>query len=48
MFWEASADRQGSDSLIGTSISALGGLDSTDNLLDFPDSKYDNIKNQMA
>nr|AAP04616.1 chitinase [Metarhizium rileyi] len=48
MFWEASADRKGSDSLIGTSISALGGLDDTTNLLDYPDSKYDNIKKQMA
>ncbi|OAQ73379.1 endochitinase [Pochonia chlamydosporia 170] len=48
MFWEASADRKGSDSLIGTSITSLGGLDSTDNLLDYPDSKYDNIKKKMT
>ncbi|GAB0146622.1 Endochitinase 1 [Epichloe bromicola] len=48
MFWEASADRKGSDSLIGTSVSALGGLDSTDNLLDYPDSQYDNIRKKMT
>ncbi|KAK2603719.1 Chitinase 4 [Conoideocrella luteorostrata] len=48
MFWEASADRKGSDSLIETSISELGSLDSTDNLLDYPDSKYENIKKKMA
>lgn len=48
MFWEASADRKGSDSLIGTSVSCLGSLDSTPNLLDYPDSQYDNIKSKMA
>ncbi|RFU80649.1 chitinase [Trichoderma arundinaceum] len=44
MFWEASADKKGSDSLIGTSHRALGGLDSTQNLLSYPNSKYDNIR----
>ncbi|KAL7785137.1 glycoside hydrolase family 18 protein [Trichoderma ceciliae] len=44
MFWEASADKKGSDSLIGTSSRALGSLDSTQNLLSYPNSKYDNIK----
>lgn len=48
MFWEASADGTGSNSLIGTSISSLGSLDSTDNWLDYPDSAYDNIKKKMA
>ncbi|KAH6604958.1 chitinase [Trichoderma cornu-damae] len=44
MFWEASADKKGTDSLIGTSRTALGSLDSTQNLLSYPNSKYDNIK----
>ncbi|KAG5928874.1 Endochitinase 1 [Claviceps africana] len=48
MFWEASADRKGLDSLIGTSFSSLGGLDSTDNLLDYPDSQYSNIRKKMT
>ncbi|KAK5997373.1 Chitinase 1 [Cladobotryum mycophilum] len=44
MFWEASADKTGSASLIGTSHKGLGSLDSTQNYLDYPNSQYDNIK----
>lgn len=44
MFWEASGDRTDSKSLIGTSYTALGGLDTSQNLLSYPDSQYDNIK----
>ncbi|TVY74099.1 Chitinase 1 [Fusarium oxysporum f. sp. cubense] len=44
MFWEASGDRSGSCSLIGTSHRALGSLDSTKNWLDYPVSRYDNIR----
>lgn len=44
MFWEASADRTGDESLIGASFNALGGIDQSENLLSFPDSKYDNLK----
>lgn len=47
MFWEASADKTGSDSLIGTSHRALGSLDSTQNLLSYPNSQYDNIRNGL-
>lgn len=43
MFWEASADKTGADSLIGTSFNALGGLDTTQNLLSYPNSQYANI-----
>ncbi|CAK7200171.1 Chitinase 4 [Sporothrix eucalyptigena] len=43
MFWEASADKTGGDSLIGTSFSALGSLDSTQNLLSYPNSQYANM-----
>lgn len=48
MFWEASGDRKGSGSLIGTSRQALGALDSTQNCLTYPDSKFDNIRNNLA
>ncbi|KAI0129736.1 42 kDa endochitinase [Xylariales sp. AK1849] len=47
MFWEASADKNDSSSLIGTSYTSLGGLKSTQNLLSYPDSVYDNIKAGM-
>ncbi|KAJ6442376.1 endochitinase [Purpureocillium lavendulum] len=44
MFWEASSDKKGADSLIGTSKTSLGQVDSTQNCLDYPNSQYDNIK----
>ncbi|OAQ59046.1 chitinase 1 precursor [Pochonia chlamydosporia 170] len=44
MFWEASGDRRDSESLIGTSAKSLGILDSTENWINYPDSKYDNIR----
>ncbi|KOS22803.1 Chitinase 1 [Escovopsis weberi] len=43
MFWEASADKKGADSLLGTSHKGLGSLDSTQNWLDYPNSQYANI-----
>lgn len=46
MFWESSGDRNDSESLILTSYNALGGrgsLDSTQNLLSYPNSTYPNI-----
>lgn len=43
MFWEASGDRAGAQSLIGTSRNALGSIDSTANCLTYSDSQYENI-----
>ncbi|KAK3938709.1 endochitinase 42 [Diplogelasinospora grovesii] len=43
MFWEASADRNDSQSLIGTSFNNLGAIDSTTNLLSYPNSQYANM-----
>lgn len=43
MFWEASGDRTDDQSLILTSYNSLGSLDSSDNLLSYPDSQYANI-----
>ncbi|KAF7549984.1 hypothetical protein G7Z17_g6027 [Cylindrodendrum hubeiense] len=48
MFWEASADKTGTDSLIGTSFTSLGSLDSTENWLDYPNSQYANIVAGMS
>ncbi|KAL2173711.1 glycoside hydrolase family 18 protein [Thermothelomyces heterothallicus CBS 202.75] len=44
MFWEASADRTGDQSLIGASFAALGAIDQSQNQLSYPDSKYDNLR----
>ncbi|OTA98122.1 glycoside hydrolase family 18 protein [Hypoxylon sp. CI-4A] len=51
MFWEASGDRTDSGSLIAAAFNAQGGsssLDSTQNLLSYPNSQYDNIKNNLS
>jgi chitinase len=48
MFWEASGDRSGSCSLIGTSHTALGSLDNTKNWLKYPTSRYDNIRENRS
>ncbi|KAF3359068.1 Iron-sulfur assembly protein 1 [Verticillium dahliae VDG1] len=47
MFWEASGDRVGEGRLISASFQSLGGADgqeSINNMLSYPDSKYDNIR----
>lgn len=43
MFWEVSADRTDDQSLVSTSYNSLGSLDSSENLLSYPDSQYANI-----
>lgn len=43
MFWEASADRNDSDSLVGTASRELRQIDVTKNWLSYPDSKFDNL-----
>ena len=47
MFWEASADKTGAGSLLGASFDRLGGIDSTSNLLSYPESQYENIKRNL-
>jgi chitinase len=44
MFWEASGDRNDSSSLIATSYSALGAVESVQNMLSYPASQYANIQ----
>jgi len=45
MWWESSADRSGEASLIGTVVNSLGRLEESKNCLEYPESKYDNLKN---
>jgi len=47
MFWSLDSDKLGVDSLVGTSVGVLGGLDQTQNHLSYPDSKWTNIANLM-
>ncbi|KAF9891108.1 hypothetical protein FE257_005044 [Aspergillus nanangensis] len=56
MWWETSGDKGGKaankadGSLIGTFVDGMGGvgsLDQSQNALDYPESKYDNLKNQF-
>ncbi|KAJ6567740.1 glycosyl hydrolases family 18-domain-containing protein [Mycena vulgaris] len=48
MFWELSTDKLGADSLISVSAGGLGPLDQIKNHISFPNSKWDNIKNNMG
>jgi chitinase len=48
MFWEASADKDGADSLITTSLQRLGSLDADENFLSYPNSQYANIAAGLA
>lgn len=53
MWWECSADKpKGDQNLVWTVANALGGgdysrLDRSNNLLDYPQSKYDNLRSQF-
>lgn len=48
VFWEASGDRGGSDSLVSTLAFAMGDLNNQANLLNYPTSQYDNIRSGMT
>lgn len=47
VFWEASGDKRGEDSIVGIVARSMGELESTENMLSYPGSRYDNIKNSM-
>ncbi|TVY32847.1 Chitinase [Lachnellula subtilissima] len=43
MYWETSADKNGSDSLISTIAGTFGGLEQVENCLSYPGSQYANM-----
>ncbi|KAF8857889.1 putative glycosyl hydrolase, family 18 [Acephala macrosclerotiorum] len=47
MWWEVSMDKNGTESLIGSTVKTFGGvkvLDSSENHLSYPTSKYENLR----
>lgn len=44
MYWDLSTDKTGEDSLVGIVAKAFGTLDSSKNHINYPKSKYDNVK----
>ncbi|ESK83912.1 glycoside hydrolase family 18 protein [Moniliophthora roreri MCA 2997] len=48
MFWELSTDKKGADNLVAIAGSVLGALDQTQNHISYPNSKWDNIRNNMG
>ncbi|KAI0427159.1 glycoside hydrolase superfamily [Xylaria sp. FL1042] len=47
MWWESSADKEGGESLIENVVDVLGGpggLDKTENCIEYPESKYENLR----
>jgi chitinase len=48
VFWEASGDRTGDQSLIGVLANSMKTLDGTQNWLSYPASQYDNIRSGMT
>jgi len=47
MWWESSADKPGDQSLILNVVDVMGTLERDENCLDYPESKYDNLKNGL-
>lgn len=45
MWWEISMDKEGSESLVSTTVETFGGLEKSQNRLDYPDSSYENLRN---
>ncbi|KAL8941208.1 MAG: hypothetical protein Q9216_002385 [Gyalolechia sp. 2 TL-2023] len=47
MWWESSADKRDDGSLIGTVVKGLKHMDRSSNSLEYPESKYDNLRDGM-
>ena len=44
MWWESSADKVGEQSLVGTVVRVLGSMESTMNCVEYPHSKFENVR----
>ncbi|KAF8866209.1 glycoside hydrolase [Acephala macrosclerotiorum] len=44
MWWESSADKPGSESLIGNVVNVLGELETKKNCIEYPHSKFENLR----
>ncbi|KAM5536903.1 hypothetical protein V8D89_009450 [Ganoderma adspersum] len=47
-FWDLSTDKKGSGSLVDTTVGVYGTLDQSQNHIHYPNSKFDNIRNNMG
>ncbi|KAF9878725.1 chitinase 1 [Colletotrichum karsti] len=47
MFWEASGDKLGDESIVRNMATWMGKIEHSKNLISYPVSKYDNIRNNM-
>jgi chitinase len=47
VFWEASGDKVGEKSLVRTLAKEMGNLDDSENMLEYPQSRFANIKNSI-
>jgi len=47
MWWESSADKTGNESLIENVVATLGILEDSHNCVDYPHSKFDNLKHSF-
>jgi chitinase len=44
MWWESSADKAGEQSLVGNVVGVLGSLQCTKNCVEYPQSKFENVR----
>jgi chitinase len=48
MWWESSADKAGEESLIGAVVRTLGTMETRDNCVEYPKSKFENLRKGFA
>ncbi|TRM68691.1 glycoside hydrolase family 18 protein [Schizophyllum amplum] len=48
MYWDLSTDKKGKDAIVASAAGASGALDKSDNHINYPNSKWDNVRNNMG